>query len=139
MNLIDFAAMLDGKEYGHPQFSDEELKIAKENNFVIVTGASDDLVEIEGAIYDEGDCYEGGKISVKAIPGGGIVNNCERSNVCSFIAKWCEDKDEHGVTIPWTYDVPFEHETFMIYEDGEPYCRGFIFRTVEETDVYQCR
>ena len=53
MNLIDFAAMLDGREYGHPQFSDEELKIAKENNFVIVTGASDDLVEIEGAIYKE--------------------------------------------------------------------------------------
>ena len=74
MNLIDFAAMLDGRENGYPQFSDEELKIAKENNIVIVTGASDDLVELEGAIYDEGDCYEGGKISVKAIPGGGIVN-----------------------------------------------------------------
>ena len=55
MNLIDFAAMLDGREYGYPQFSDEELKIAKENNFVIVTGASDDLVELEGAIYDETD------------------------------------------------------------------------------------
>ena len=47
MNLIDFAAMLDGRENGYPQFSDEELKIAKENNIVIVTGASDDLVELE--------------------------------------------------------------------------------------------
>ena len=36
--------------------------------------------------------------------------------------------DKNGNIISWTYDVPIEHETFMIYEDGEPYCRGFVFR-----------
>lgn len=132
MTLKEFAKMLDGREYGYPQFSDEELMIAKEEGFVIVSGASDDLVELDGAITDEGDCFDGGKIFVKAISDGGIVvGNCERSNVFSFDAKWCEDEDEKGNIISWTYDVSIEHENFMIYEDGEPYCRGFVFQIVD--------
>ena len=31
-------------------FTKEELQLAKDNRIVIVTGASDDLVELEGAI-----------------------------------------------------------------------------------------
>lgn len=131
MKLSEFAKMLDGKEYGYPQFTESEIKIAKDNGFVIVSGASDDLVELEGAITDEGDCFDGGMLHVKAIADGGIVRNCERSNVFSFEAKWCEDKDESGNIIPWTYDVPIEHATFMIYEDGKPYCRGFVFKVVD--------
>lgn len=131
MELKEFAAMLNGKQYGYQQFTSKELQIARDNGFVIVSGASDDLVELEGAITDEGDCWEGGKISVKAIQGGGIVHNCERTNVFSFEAKWCKDKDENGNIIPWTYDVPIEHETFMIYEGEEPYCRGFVFNVID--------
>lgn len=132
MELKEFATMLNGREYGYPQFNQEELRIAKDNGFVIVSGASDDLVELEGAITDEGGCWEGGTISVKAIPDGGIVHNCERSNTFSFDVKWCKDKDENGNVIPWTYDVPIEHEVFMIYDDGAPYCRGFVFKVVSE-------
>ena len=132
MTLKEFAKMLDGREYGYPQFSDEELMIAKEEGFVIVSGASDDLVELDGAITDEGDCFDGGKFFVKATSDGGIVaGNCERSNVFSFDAKWCEDTDEKGNIISWTYDVSIEHEDFMICEDGEPYCRGFVFQIVD--------
>ena len=132
MELKEFAAMLNGREYSYLQFTKEELQIAKDNGFVIVNGASDDLVELEGAITDEEDCWEGGTISVKAIPDGGIVHNCERSNTFSFDVKWCKDKDENGNVIPWTYDVQIEHEDFMICVDGEPYCRGFIFKVVNE-------
>ena len=73
MELKEFAKMLNGKEYEYPQFTKEELQIAKDNGFVIVSGASDDLVELEGAITDEGDCFDGGRLYVKAIPGGGFV------------------------------------------------------------------
>lgn len=76
MKLKEFAAVLNGREYKNPQFTKEELQIAKDNGFVIVNGASDDLVELEGAITDEGGCWEGGTISVKAILDGGIVHNC---------------------------------------------------------------
>ena len=132
MKLCEFAKMLDGKEYGYPLFTESEIQIAKDNGFVIVSGASDDLVELEGAITDERGCFNGGKIHVKAVTDGGIMfGNCEISNVFSFGAKWCEDKDESGNVIPWTYDVPIEHATFMIYEDGKPYCRGFVFKVVD--------
>lgn len=73
-------------------------------------------------------CKDCGKIYDKGIPNGGIVHNCERSDVFGFTAKWCEEKDKNGKIISWTYDVPIEHETFVIYEDDEPYCRGFVFR-----------
>lgn len=134
MELKEFAKMLNGKEYEYPQFTKEELQIAKDNGFVIVRGASDDLVELEGAITDEGDCFDGGRLYVKAIPGGGFVHNCERSNVFSFEARWCMDKDENGNIISWTYDTSIAHENFMIYEDGEPYCRGFVFKVVDKEE-----
>ena len=35
MNLRDFTQMLDGREYDYPQFTKEEIAIAKENGFVI--------------------------------------------------------------------------------------------------------
>lgn len=38
-----------------------------------------------------------------------------------------------ATVIPWTYDVSIKHENFMIYEEGEPYCRGFVFEVVRTT------
>ena len=36
MDIKEFAQMLDNREYGYPQFTKEEIQIAKENGFVIV-------------------------------------------------------------------------------------------------------
>lgn len=119
MELKEFANLIDGRQYDYRMFTKEELQLAKDNRIVIVTGASDDLVELEGAITDEGDCWEGGKIYVKAIPNGGIVHNCERSDVFGFTAKWCEEKDKNGKIISWTYDVPIEHETFTVDDEEQ--------------------
>ena len=44
MTLKEFAKKLDGREYSWSQFTKEELAIAKENGFIIVSGASDDLM-----------------------------------------------------------------------------------------------
>ena len=87
------------------QFTKEEIAIAKENGFVIVTGASDDLVELEGAITDEGDCWEGGEICVRAVSGGRIVDSCTDSDTFCFDVKWCKDEDVNGEVIPWTYQM----------------------------------
>lgn len=56
MELKEFANLIDGRQYDYRMFTKEELQLAKDNRIVIVTGASDDLVELEGAITDEGDC-----------------------------------------------------------------------------------
>ena len=54
-----FAKMIDGCSYGK-ELTKEQRQLAKENGLVVVYGASDDLMEFDGAIYDEMDCYGGG-------------------------------------------------------------------------------
>lgn len=126
MNLTEFAKMIDGKENGYPQFTDEEIQIAKDNGFVIVYGASDDLMEFEGAISDEGGCYDGGEVFFDR-NGVAYDETDKKPNVIE--ALWCDDneKDANGNIITWAYKTDIPHETFMIYEDGEPYCRGIVF------------
>lgn len=112
--LKEFANKLTGRESAYPQFTKEETDYAKENGIVIVYGASDDLLEFDGAFYDEAGVFDGGTVT---------LNN--ESVVID--AKWCEDKDENGNVIAWTYNTNVEHETFDIVEDDEIYCRGFVF------------
>ena len=59
MNAKELAQKLNGSEY--PLRLNAELKEqAKSAGLVIIYGASDDLMEFDGAIYDEIGCYEGG-------------------------------------------------------------------------------
>lgn len=129
MTLKEFANLLDGREYKCIQFSKEEAKTAEENGFVIVCGASDDLMEFEGAIHDEGSCFDGGKVYFNKSE---VCQDSEKEkDYPNWInAVWARDKDENGRLIDWTYETEIPHETFMIYEDGEPYCRGIVFSTV---------
>lgn len=127
-HLKAFAKMIDGREHNYPQFTKEEIEAAKANGFVIVYGASDDLIEFEGAICDEGGCYEGGNIFFNR---KGILYEIGGSREWEpniIKAVWCGgEKDENGKEITWTYETVIPHETFMIYKYEEPYCRGIIF------------
>ncbi|MGL6199878.1 MAG: hypothetical protein ACRC3H_13200 [Lachnospiraceae bacterium] len=122
MDIKEFAKMLDGKEYGYKMFSDEELSIAAESGFVIVTGASDDLMEFEGAMRDEGSCFDGGKVYFDL---SGVDQEGEKRSNC-IEALWCEE-DGSGEVITWTYRTDIPHETFIVYEQGDLYCRGIVF------------
>ncbi len=127
MTLKKFAQMLDGREYDYLQFTSEEIQIAKENGFVIVCGVSDDLMEFEGAIRDDGGCFEGGEVFFNKT---GVVfpEGDEQPNNCSQItALWCKEKDENGTPATWAYQTDIPHETFKIWEDGELYCIGIVF------------
>lgn len=132
MTIKDFAQQLNGKEYDSCMFLKSELQTAKENGWVIVTGASDDLMEFEGAMYDEGGCFDGGKVffSKEAVWNGeddkSAFPNC-------IEAIWCgkEILDENGNVILWTYETDIPHETFMVYEDGRPYCKGIVFSVAD--------
>ena len=121
MDIKEFAQKLDGRQYGYPQFTEEEIQIAKENGFVIVCGASDDLMEFYGAITDEGDCFDGGIVHINR---HGIVNeDVVTLGDRAIESLWCKEDD-----ITWIYKTDIPHETFMIYEDDEKYCRGIVFR-----------
>ena len=125
MTVKEYAEMLNGREYGYPQFTKDEIQIAKENGFVIVYGASDDLMEFDGSLYEEAGCFDGGKVYFDKT---GAVD--EPFFGCNCIeAVWCDKErtDSEGNIITWTYKTDIPHETFMIYEDGEPYCEAIVF------------
>lgn len=127
-DMKKFAKDIEGKEYGFPMFTHMEIQTAKDNGWVIVTGASDDLMEFEGAFKDEGSCFDGGKVYFSR---NGVYNG--EDDKLAFPncieALWCHEEalDNTGNVITWTYKTDIPHETFMVYEDGEPYCRGIVF------------
>lgn len=128
MDAKGLAAMLDGGDY--PLRIDRALaEKAKTDGLVIVYGASDDLMEIKGAIYGEINCFGGGEVYLTKE--GWLINKCGDDNCPYFnelkktaakiVAVW--DNDGYS----WTYDVNFPHEVFDVVEDDEKYCRGVVF------------
>lgn len=128
MNKKELAALLHGRELGD-EISKEEEKIASESGLVVVFGASDDLAEIRGAIYEEVGVYDGGVIAF--LDGDLLQKKCdnddcpheedmlEKAKIVK--ALWCDAK------IPWTYETEIPHETFDIMEEGIVFCRGIVF------------
>lgn len=128
-----FAAIIHCREY-RDEITKDEAKLAKANALVVVYGASDDLCELDGAICDEADCYEGGTINFDR---HGLTSMDEdeietlkkfkaldgvKSQWRSFRAVW----NDQGNPC-WSYEADFPHATFDIMEDGEVYCRGMVF------------
>ena len=124
-DIKEFAKSISGKEYGYPQFAKEEIETAIENGFVIVYGASDDLMEFDGAICDEIGYYDG---STAWIKGERVSDAPIVVGEKTIKANWCGgETDADGQEITWTYETEIPHETFMIYEEGKPFCRGIVF------------
>ena len=83
MTKEEFAKKLDGREY-REEITREEAAEAKKNNLVVVFGASDDLIEFRGAIYDEINAW-GGEI-VLLDKDGLITNQCDNECCPYFLA-----------------------------------------------------
>lgn len=121
--------MLDGREYGNVITRDER-NIADVLGFVVVFGASDDLMEFCGAIEDEFGCYNGGTAYLTK---NGLFEECEcnckwservKLKCQSIEAVW-HNSGEYN----WTYDTDIPHEKFDIMEDeNEKYCQGIVFK-----------
>lgn len=132
MNAKGIAAMLTGSEYPL-RIPTDIVKGAKETGIVIVYGASDDLMEFEGAIYDEIGCYDGGTAYVDSkglLPDRDSIEDDDKlkdyfarqPNAKPIEALWASEGD-----YSWTFKTDIPHETFEIVEDGGPYCRGIVF------------
>ena len=127
MDAEEAAARLNGSEYGQEgsrAFFDEMAKVG----LVAVFGASDDLAEFRGAIDDEIDAYHGTTIYLTSA--GLLVNECRDSN-CPHFARLTKAaatiEAVWGENICWRYETDIPHETFIVSEDGEPYCQGIVF------------
>lgn len=128
MMMRDEAAAALNGEY-RKEGSKELFAQMKEAGLVAVFGASDDLIEFRGAIYDE---QGAGERSYHYLTREGLLTSaCDcvdcpyyakiEAAATSIIAFW----DDGGFS--WRYETLIPHSKFVINDDGEPYCEGIVF------------
>ena len=127
MTLKEFAEKLNNAKLEYLQLPSEIIDEAKENGFVIVTGASDDLIEFDGAYTEEAGCFNGAKITFDS--DGTDDDGYVHKNLINVY--WCgmidgEEVREYEAT--WEYETDIPHETFDMWDNGELYCKGIVFR-----------
>ena len=119
--LKEFAKKITESEFNdkpYRNFPKELAEEAKQKGIVVVYGQSDDLMEFEGALYDEFDCYEGETFFFNK-NGNSVKEPTE--NIIQAI--W----DSHNSEWTWSYKTNIPHDTFEMYDDDEKYCKGFVF------------
>ena len=129
MTPQEAAAALNGNEYTK-EGSKELFAAMKAAGLVAVFAASDDLVELDGAIHDELDAYRGTTFHVDA--NGLVKNDCEADDKCpnwkprgkKIEAIWRPEGEGEG---SWGYRTEIPHATFDIMDEAELYCRGIVF------------
>jgi hypothetical protein len=139
MSPEQMAKLLHGREY-RDETTPEYRGLARDNGLVIVYGASDDLVEFEGAIYEE--FGTNGNDEVLFDQSGAIDNPC-RSDDCPYYKRKLDAAPGRikvrelyfGEAPRWSYETTIPHATFDIMEDGDVYCRGIVFRVSDIPQV----
>ena len=123
--------------------------LSGKNGLVVVLGYSDDGVTFHGAIHDETDAYDGGKIELTQA--GIFQSECHDGDDCPYFRQLRQKQEVNVLTIFWcgkskrekspnweqqgkpTWmfefgDVPVAE--FSIYdprEGNEYFCRGIVF------------
>lgn len=138
MTKEELAAKLNGIEYpAHRTITSDLIQAAKDAGLVILYGASDDLMEFDGAAREEIGCYGGGTALVDA---SGVLPDRDSLEEDDEIAAYFQRQDaakqiealwskEPGYS--WTYKTNIPHAPFEVVEDCEPYCRGIVFALVD--------
>ncbi len=128
MTPKEAAEKLNGNQY-RSEGTPDLFKAMKAAGLVVIYGASDDLMEIEGAASDEIGAYGGGTayftregLYRARCEDDDCPHEMEKRDQCATVeAKW----DDGGFS--WRYETIIPHEKFIIYEDDEPYCEGIVF------------
>jgi hypothetical protein len=124
MTKEELAAILNGRQY-RDEITNDEAQAAKDAGLVVVFGASDDLMELRGAVDDEtsGEAFFTSR--------GIFSNECDDQDCPYFLAARDKATRIEGVfdgdDYSWTYVTEIPHATFEIMEDGDKYCRGIVF------------
>lgn len=136
MNKKDVADLLHGREYSlsiEPDLKEE----LKRSGLYVVYGASDDLIEFDGAICEEAYMQSDDGTTVLIDKDGPIPSRDDmeeaeddelqawldrKKGAKKIIAKW----GNNDIGADFTYETDLPHETFDIMEDGEIYCRGMV-------------
>lgn len=130
------AELLDGSEYPF-SVPKEIAEQARASGLVIIYGASDDLMEFDGAFRDEISAYDG---TTAYLDRHGVLDRAQidddddeaitaytlRKRIARPVkAKWCFHQ------YSWGYETEIPHAMFEIFEEGDPYCRGIVIDTAD--------
>lgn len=133
--IQDFAAILNGRQY-RKEMTKEEAKEAKELGFVVMYGASDDILILKGAIDDEAATWEGATILFykgKLLEAFARDLDMEVEDVQKVLealgldfakveVEWSPQEPECS----WLIKPNVDFAPFDIFEDEELFCRGAV-------------
>ncbi len=133
MTKEELALLLNGRRR-REEITTREEELAKENGLVVCFGASDDLTEFRGSLYDEKGNFDGGKVYFK----GGDIANGDHINdddldysvleKLPFIdAVWCPKNENGEIVASWAFKTDIPHATFDVFDENELYCKGVVF------------
>lgn len=133
MTKEDLAARLTGCTYPF-DLSKEIAQEARSAGLVVVFGASDDLLELRGALDDEVSASNGVTVWLM---NDGLFDTNACASYCWYFEGAFQHVREYGRSLTalwdpgdgysWRYETDIPHATFEIVEEGEPYCRGIVF------------
>lgn len=142
MNTKEIAQALSGCDYGSPDYMPKQItEAARAAGIVIVTGASDDLIDLYGAIRDEIGASEFRVHPFGLLPNLETLLDSRNANKIreyfaaeplAMAVKPIFDQDQKT----WKYETAIPHETFDVMEDGEVYATGIVFNL---SDVGKCK
>lgn len=132
MTAKEFAAMMNGREYGG-EINPSEIKLAKESRLIVAFGYSDDNLELHGMLDEELSAFDGLEVEIRLdkmeIVTDETCPDClARTSKIKITAEWSPREPSASWLI--TASAPFE--PFDIMEDGELFCRGCVI-SVEAT------
>lgn len=121
MTKEELAQRLNGREYRN-EVTPLDIKQAQESGLVIVFGASDDLMEFEGAISEEFGT------EARFNKDGTLLEYC--SDECiHYQNAWKKSNkiDAEYINGVWSYATSIPHAKFQIFDEKELYCNGIVF------------
>ena len=130
--IQEIATMLNGIEYPC-RIAKEITDMAKSINAVIIYGASDDLVEFEGAFQDEIGCYDGCDFCIdqhgllplrdEISDDMALHNWFHRKETCKTVkVVWAPS----GLDASWLFKTDVQHAKFRIMDNNDLYCLGLV-------------
>ena len=136
MTKEEFAQYLDGRIEDSILTPDDVLD-ASDFDLVVVYGASDDLIEFEGAICDELGAYGGGtffydKDFESFVDVDDSFEGFDLTDSKKIIALWGKGTELYG-NVDWTFDSNIPHATFRIMSrDGvDVFCVGMVMSVTD--------
>ncbi len=107
--------------------SEKIVQALKDVNAIAAFGYSDDCLEIFGTIRHEFSAINGGTFRVPLTEDYG--DGAEQRSVISVRADWHDSPLLAPEGVAWDIyplEKNIQYETFIIQDDGEPFCRGSV-------------